>query len=279
MPKHGDAEGNTVLQIGLDPILVNLGPLPVGWHGLLTAIAVLAAILILDRQLRLARLVQVDLIELVLWVAPAGIVGARLAHVVDLWSFYSVHPLSILAVNEGGLSIYGGIIGCLVGGIAYIRFRHLPLWTMLDAVVPAALIGQSIGRVGCLINGDALGAPTNLPWAVAYTNPAASVPPNLLGVGTHPYPLYEIIWNMALLVILWRVGRAHLPQGITLCLYGVGYALGRIALSFVRQETVVVWNLQQAQVIGAILLAVFLLALLSRFFQAPRLGASKERPI
>ena len=262
-----------MFQIGIDPILFSVGPLQMSWHGVASAVGVLVAIFLLGRELQRRGLEQVDLTELILWALPAGVVGARLAHVIDLWSFYSAHPINILAINEGGLSIYGGIIGALIGGIAYFKVRRLPLWAILDAVVPAALVGQSIGRIGCLINGDAWGAPTNLPWGVVYTNPADSLPHSLLGVATHPYPAYEIIWNMAILGVLWRVSKSRLPEGTIFCLYAVGYSLGRIILSGVRQETIVVWQLQQAQIIGIAGLVVALLVLASRLYPALRMHA------
>ncbi|MGQ9676475.1 MAG: prolipoprotein diacylglyceryl transferase [Chloroflexota bacterium] len=253
-----------MIEINIEPELASFGPLLITWHGLFAAIGIALGVLLVVLELRRKELTRVDVAEAALWVLPAAVVGARLAHVIDHSSYYLANPLAILAITEGGLAIFGGIVGGLIGGAIYMRIRALPFWAIVDAAVPAMLIGQSVGRIGCLINGDAWGAPTNLPWAVVYTHPAASLPPDLLGVGTHPYPVYEITWNLALLAALWPLRRSRLPDGTMFCLYAVGYSLGRLVLSVVRQETAVWWNLQQAQVIAIIVMVIALTALISR---------------
>jgi phosphatidylglycerol:prolipoprotein diacylglycerol transferase len=140
---------------------------------------------------------------------------------------------------------------------------------VFDAAAPGVLLGQIIGRLGCVVNGDSQGLPSDLPWAFTYVHPDALAPE--LGLPGHPYPVYEMLWNLVGLALLWGLrGRLRTPGALFL-LYAAYYALGRLLLSSVRQETLAFWGLQQAQVIalGALLLA----GLVALYLLRPRPGA------
>ena len=124
-----------------------------------------------------------------------GIIGARLFHVIDyLGSTYISNPMQILQFWYG-LSIFGAILGGTLAVVIYARISNLHFGHFADAVAPAVILAQAIGRIGCTINGDAWGAPTSLPWAFVYIHPNAAAT-LFWGEPTHPSPLYEIIWGI-----------------------------------------------------------------------------------
>jgi len=247
-----------LIQIAIDPIIAQIGPFQLGWHGVFSLLALLAGVWIgLARARQLG--VDVDTMASGLgWVIAGAVVGARLFHVLDHLPYYAHHPAEIVAVWQGGIAVYGGFVGGVLAGALAAWRLGLPVWTCLDAAAPAMLVGQAIGRVGCLINGDAWGAPTGCPCGVVYWHEHALLPPELLGVPTHPYPLYEIVGVVALLGLLWALRGRPVRPGTMFLVTTIGYGVIRFVLSFVRQETVIVFGLQEAQLVA---LATGLLAL------------------
>jgi phosphatidylglycerol:prolipoprotein diacylglycerol transferase len=238
------------IAIGLDPVLARMGFLTLTWHGLFTALALAAALVLTERSGRRAGLDEERLWSVMVWATVGGVIGARafyyLDHPARLWA----GPAEVVAVWKGGIAVYGGFVGSLTAG--YIRARRLRLapWQLLDLAAVPMLVGQAIGRLGCLINGDAWGRPSTLPWAVVYTHPGALLPLPLHGVPTHPYPLYEIGWDALVAGAVLLLGSRLYRPGDRFLLAVAGYGLGRLWLSVVRQEPVVALGLQEAQLVA-----------------------------
>ena len=194
------------------------------------------------------------------WAIAGGVVGARLFHVLDHLPYYSENLLEAFAIWQGGIAVYGGFVGGVLAGVLAARALGIPVWPALDAGGVGMLVGQAIGRLGCLVNGDAWGGPTGCPCGVVYWHEHALLPPELLGVPTHPYPLYEIAGVALVLGLVWLAVRRGSRPGTTFLLATVGYAALRFSLTFVRQEPIVALGLQEAQLValctGAIALAI-----------------------
>jgi phosphatidylglycerol:prolipoprotein diacylglycerol transferase len=206
-----------------------------------------------------------------------GIAGARLAHVVDKLEYYSADPMAALAFWQGGLAIWGALIGGVSAALLVCRRQRLSFLRLADLTAPGLLVALSIGRLGSIVNGDATGAPSESPLALVYTNAQALTPQ--LGVPTHPYAAYEILWNLATLAALLPLGRQFRQSGLAFCSYTMLYATGRFYLSGLRQEHVWLYGLQQAQVIAlGILAAAFVGALLLSGYskRTPTNGVSKS---
>ena len=256
--------------IDVDPTIVHLGPVALRWYGLLFALGIMSGAWLGLREARRKGLDEAHLGALLTWGVLGGLAGARLFHVIDRWDTYASDPLGVLAFSRGGLAVYGGLVGGSLAVLLYAWRHGLPVWRLADAAAPGLILGQAVGRLACIPNGDALGAPTDLPWAFVYTNPDSTVPAELLGVPTQPYVVYEIIFDLGLLALLWRLRTVYSRDGLLFLTYAGAYSVGRFFLSYVRTERVWLWGLQEAQLVAVLTLAVALLALLWRL--KPREG-------
>ncbi len=244
--------------IDVDPVIVYLGGFVLRWYSLTFAGGIGLAIWLSLREARQRGLDTGKVGNVALWAVVGGLVGARLFHVVDRLDYYLANPHLILAIHQGGLAIWGGLI---TGGlVAFFVARRvgLPAARLADATVIGLLAGQMVGRLGCIINGDAYGGPTAMPWGVVYVNPGAMIPESLKGIPTHPYPVYEILLDALLLGLVLLLRRHRLPSGMLFLTYVAGYSLIRFTLTFVRQEAVWFWGLQEAQVVSLVTFALAL---------------------
>ncbi|MBI4188522.1 MAG: prolipoprotein diacylglyceryl transferase [Chloroflexi bacterium] len=243
-----------MIKIGLDPILLHLGPFFVSWHSLFSVVGIVVAVWLSARLVSKAGLSVDTLYSLALWGIPGGIIGARLVHVIDYWDFYTANPGSILAVWTGGLAIWGGILGGTLAGVIFTRVKGVPTARYADLVAPGLILAQAIGRIGDIINGEHFSTPTSLPWGVVYTHPdspAYGRPP------THPAVAYELLMDLLIFAILWRWRERIRPDGSLFLLYLSLYATGRFFLSFLRLDSNTVFlSLNQAQWICLLVLAV-----------------------
>jgi phosphatidylglycerol:prolipoprotein diacylglycerol transferase len=253
------------LVINIDPVIWSYGTFELRWYSLTIMLAVAVAVMTTAYLGRKKGIAPGETYSIAMWVVIAGILGARLLHIIDTWEYYAGNPLQILQLQQGGLAIWGALAG---GGLAVVylaRRNHIPLGRLVDAVAPGLLVAQIIGRVGCIINGDAYGGITSLPWAFIYVHPNALIPGNLFALPMHPYPVYEIAWNVLALFIIWRLSRYFQRDGLVFLSYLSFYSLGRFILTFVRQENVTFWGLQQAQIIALHVIVVSVVAMVYLF--------------
>lgn len=251
--------------ISIDPVIFHLGSIQVRWYYTAVLTAIIAAVVITARRGPARGIPSREVYEMAGWVVLAGIIGARLFHVIDYWGYYTSHPGMIVGFQ--GLAIWGALV---TGGLAMVVYgwrKKLPLWRLADTFVPGLLVGQIIGRFGCIVNGDAYGAVTHLPWAFIYANPASSIPISLYGLPTQPYPVYEQIWNFLTLIgILWLASRVK-KDGYVFLAYVASYSVARFLLTYVRLQNRFIFGLQEAQLaaIGAFILAGLAALYIMRF--------------
>jgi prolipoprotein diacylglyceryl transferase len=224
-----------------DPALsqFSLGPLTVHTYALCILAGIVAAVIIAQRRLSARGGTPGQVLDIILWAVPLGIVGARFYHVfthggdyfypgADLWD--------IFAIWDGGNAIYGGLLGGTVGAFIGCRRAGIRLWSFADVLAPAMLVAQAIGRLGNWFNHELFGLPTTLPWGLEIL-PTDTMFPDDLPAGTlfHPLFLYEMIWNLvgvALILVLER--RFQLRWGKVWALYMIWYGLGRSWLEAIR---------------------------------------------
>ena len=238
------------MTINIDPIIVKLGPSEFRWYGLIMAVAVIVGIRVFSGQLKRRGISRDHAWGIAVVAVPCGVIGARLFHVLDNFSFYWHHPGQILGWQLIGLAIYGVLAGGIFGLIIYCRWKKLPMLRVLDSTALAFPVGQIIGRCANIINGDTWGPPTKLPWGFTYINPHALLPASLLGVPTHPTPVYEQLWLLVMLGILLCVIPRFKSDGMAFLAYIGLYSLGRFFISFYRVNNVIFLGMKEAQLLA-----------------------------
>lgn len=187
-------------------------------------------------------------------VVIGGLIGARVAHVTDNWALYANDPLRALEFWSGGIGTMGAPIGSTISGYLAARWLRLPVGFMFDVTVIGIALGEAIGRIGDIINGEHHSVPcADLPWCVRYTHP------DTLGQSTsvHPIGVYDGLMMLAIFVALylyWRRVRGHQPEARVWLAYLLLLGGGRFLLSFIRTDPVFLAGLQQAQVLGFVYL-------------------------
>ena len=253
--------------ISIDPVIFTLGSLELRWYSLSILVAILVGVWVAEREYRRRDLAPTHFGGIAFYAIAGGILGARLLHIVDRLDYYAAHPAHVLNFQSGGLAIYGAVLGGFAGVAVATRIYRVPMLLVIDAVAPALALAQAIGRLGCIVNGDAWGARTDWPLAFVYTNPESFIPDRLLDVPTYPYPLYDMALNLVVFAVVWRLRRRPLPAGTLFATFVTLYAIGRFGISWVREERVWVIGLQEAQIValaGAAIGAAALVALLGR---------------
>ena len=251
------------ITINIDPVIGHLGPFTVRWYSLIMALGVIVGSFIFAGQLRRKGIDTGHVVPMLVVVIPSAIVGARLFSVLDNWSRYSHDLIAIVKPPYVGLAIYGVLTGGILALVIYCRVKRLPVLRVLDCLALAIPVGQIIGRCANIINGDTWGSPTHLPWGFIYTNPRALLPANLLGVPTHPTPVYEQLWLVVMVAILWYAVPRLKTDGMAILLYLGLYSFGRFFISFYRVNNILFLGLREAQIIAlAVLVAVVPAALL-----------------
>ncbi len=251
---------------------ISLGPLTIRLYGIAIALGVIAAVEI-GRRRWVARDLAPgeaehdpdDIVLIAQWGVPAGLVGARLYHVITDWHRFSGDPLKIFKIWEGGLGIPGGLILGVGVGAWYVRSRGWNLWSLIDTIIPGIPVAQAIGRLGNWFNQEVYGRPTDLPWALEI-DPDHRVAGYESFATFHPTFLYEGLWNLALAgFLVWLDSKKVLRSGQILPVWIIGYGLGRFLVESVRIDEATMlaglrvntWVSGAAIVMGAVWLLVW----------------------
>jgi phosphatidylglycerol:prolipoprotein diacylglycerol transferase len=246
--------------ISIDPIIFNIGHFAFRWYGLILMIAMIIGIWLTAREAERKGFKKEDIYDAAVWIIVGGIIGARFFHVLDQWSIeFAANPIRVFYIWEGGLAIWGAVTGGLITTalISWKRGWRLPAF--LDAGAPGLVLAQAIGRVACIITGDAVGKPTSGPFGFAYTSPNAIV--QKLGVFYTPMPAYEIIANLLIFTLLWNLRKRLWPDGRLFLIYLLLYSLERFFLAFTSAYRIIAFGLTQSQIVALIALTISLLAL------------------
>ncbi len=236
---------HTVLHLG--DRLFPIGPWDVPTFGLMLWVATVCGAAVLHWSFRRAH-VDADALGMVAVAVVAGIVGAKLWHVLDTPSEFQTDGWSVLWATSG-FAWFGGLVGGIVALIVQGKQVKLSGLATLDLASPAAAAGYAIGRLGCLTSGDGdYGIPSNLPWAMGFPDGLVPTPP---GVRVHPTPIYELIVGLAIAWWLWRRGAKPSGGGAIVGEYLVLTGIARFLVEFLRRNPHVLFGLSNAQLASA----------------------------
>lgn len=242
----------------MHPVFVRIGPFEIRYYGLMYVISFILGYFVVRAMARRKGLTlrSEDILDIFLVTIPLGIIFARLYYVAFNWDFYRANPWEIPAVWHGGLAIHGGLLGGVLGLFISSCCKKVGFWALADVVVPALALGQTLGRIGNFLNGDAFGTPTSLPWGIVFPldSPAGMAYP---GQPLHPAMLYEALGNFLIFLALWRLSRRPARPGFLAALYFVLYALVRFPCEFVRGDALWLGPFRAAQVVSVLLILGF----------------------
>ncbi len=215
------------------PYSFNLFGLEIYFYGVIIALGFILAALYCAKRAKEFGLSSDELYELVIWLIPTCIIGARLYYVLFKLDYFIANPDKIFALRDGGLAIYGGIIAGIIVGIIWCRAKKIRVFAVADLTAFGLLIGQSVGRWGNFINREAFGAQTEIFCRMGLTVPGFET------LYVHPTFLYESLWNFFGLIVLhiWSKKGKRKYDGQIFWLYILWYGLGRAWIEGLRSDS------------------------------------------
>lgn len=234
----------------------------IAWYGVIIATGMLLGVLLASYRARKKGYKSDMIFDFALMAVPMALVCARAYYVIFEWKDYIQDPIRIFATREGGLAIYGGVIGGFLASIIFCKWRKIPFLMLIDLAVPSLVLGQAIGRWGNFMNQEAYGP--------VITNPKLQFFPYGVYIDAvkewHQATFfYESMWNSILFIILLFIARKAKKDGTLLAVYFIGYGLGRFLIEGLRTDSLyLVANIRVSQLLSFVLIIVgiILLALL-----------------
>ena len=262
----------------MHPNLIEIGPIVIRFYGLMYLAAFLVGGWLLGKEIRRKGLAISDddrwsFLTLVLF---AGILGGRIYYVLFNWTYYGANPIEIPAIWHGGLAIHGGLIGGTLAGWWWVTRHKIPFWKLADAGAPSIILGQAFGRFGNFMNGEVHGYPTTLPWGIVFppNSPAGQEFP---GVPVHPAMLYELVINVGIFFLLWRLRTRPVRDGFLFLLYLILYAVDRSFVSTFRAEDLMLGPFRAPHVVSAAMIVVAGWLIVRRRLWEPMTPSSPRR--
>ena len=234
------------------------------WYGIFIGLGVIFGVVFAMLEAKRTKQDPDLYVDFVIYALIFAIIGARLYYVAFSWDYYSANPAKIFALREGGLAIYGGIIGAVLTAIVYCKKKKVDFWLLADTACPSIAFGQMMGRWGNFFNREAFGGFTDGPFAMRLRldqvrpgDVSQQVLDNLMNFGgvdyiqVHPTFLYESMWNLCLflLLVLYRPKKKFAGQ--IFGLYFLGYALGRVWIEGLRTDQLMIGGFAVSQLLSA----------------------------
>lgn len=246
---------NLNLFFNLNPIAFSFGSINIHWYGIFIASAILLGLFLAGFRNGKYGITFEDVEEFVLWALPVSIIGARLYYVAFSWDMYKDDLYSILKIWNGGLAIYGGIIGAILTAFVYCKIRKIKMLDLLDYVIPFLALGQAIGRWGNFFNMEAYGIETNSFFRMEILQKSGEY------ISVHPTFLYEFFGLIVIFILLMVIKRKF--SGEITAFYFLFYGVLRTGIEYLRADSLMIGDIKVSMLLSivlAVLSIVFIVA-------------------
>jgi phosphatidylglycerol:prolipoprotein diacylglycerol transferase len=233
------------LEFNIAPVAFNILGKNIYWYGIIIALGLFAGALVSMYTAKRNELKTDIITDIVIYGAPTAIIFARLYYCLFNFNSYINNPIEIFYLWEGGIAIYGAIIGAVISTFIYCKVKKLNVLKVFDVCILGVITGQFIGRWGNFVNKEAYGTITSLPWRMSiYENGQLK--------NVHPTFLYESLWNFIGLFVLYKINKNKKFNGLTFFSYLVWYGTGRAIIEGLRTDSLYLGPLRISQVVGII---------------------------
>lgn len=217
------------------------------WYGVIIAAGILLGFLYTAKEGKKRSIDQDTLLDIVLYGLPSAIISARIYYVIFEFDQYKNNLLDVFKIWEGGIAIYGAVIGACISTLVYCKVKNISFTKIFDTCSFGLLIGQIIGRWGNFINVEAYGRETNLPWRMLIVDQSIAV---------HPTFLYESLWNIGVFLFLRNYSKKQKFEGELFLIYLVGYGLGRLWIEGLRTDSLFLGPFRISQIVAFLCVAI-----------------------
>ena len=249
------------------PDLFSIGPLALHTYGLFVALGFIAGIFTAIKIGKSLGINSNSVLDMGFIIILCGLIGSRLVYIIINFSYYVSNPLDIIKLWQGGLVFSGGLVAVIIAMLLYLKRQKYNIWEVGDLWAPAAAIGQAIGRIGCFCAGCCYGKPTDLPWAVTFTNPKSIA---TLNIPLHPTQLYSSLSSLIIFIILIVLTAKKKFEGQVFLWFLILHSTARLLLERFRGDSrgvILTNNLTMTQLIA---LLILIAAVVSLFIFKPR---------
>ena len=241
----------------INPIAFHIGSIPVRWYGILIALGIVLAFIVVQREMVKRGMHPDFLTDLLVWAVPISIISARIYYVIFSWDYYKDNPGQIIQIWEGGIAIHGALIGAFITTYIFTKRRGISFWKTMDIAAPGLLIGQIIGRWGNFMNQEAYGEQVSEHFLNTTIIPDWIMNQMTInGVTHHPTFLYESMWNLVGLIILLLLRKVSVKRGEMFLFYLTWYSFGRYFIEGMRTDSLMGGTLRTAQVVSVVTIII-----------------------
>lgn len=231
------------MKFNINPVAFSIGSKPVYWYGIIIAAALISGYLTASYIAKKDGIEKDNILDILLFGTPAAIICARLYYVIFSFADYKDNPSKIFAIWEGGIAIYGAVIGAVIAAYIYCRAKKLDWKKAFDVCIIGVILGQAIGRWGNFVNKEAFGSVTSLPWKMGlYENGEL--------IFVHPTFLYESLWNLIGVFVLLFINKNKKFNGQTFYSYLAWYGIGRFFIEGLRTDSLYLGIFRVSQVLA-----------------------------